>query len=252
MNLLVDLGNARIKWARTQTGGWQAAAAFLHGTPHGTPLDKLFDNLWAGMQVPQKVVVACVASPKILQALDGWLLQHWSLHAHVVKAQRELLGVKNHYREPATLGADRWAALIAAHRMSKGPLSVVDCGTAVTIDALSAQGDFLGGVIVPGLRLLRSSLVGATQEIREINGDGTTCLGRSTADAVTGGSVFGLAGAIERILTEHANHLGEGMQVLLTGGDAALVLSRLRLAMPVEHVPDLVLRGLALIAEEVL
>lgn len=248
MNLLVDLGNARIKWARAQPGSWQTGAAFLHGTP----LNVLFDNLWTDMQVPQKVAVVCVANPKISQALDRWLLQHWSLHAHVVKAQRELLGVRNHYREPATLGADRWVALIAAHRMSKGPLSVVDCGTAVTIDALSAQGDFLGGVIVPGLRLLRSSLVDATQEIREIDGDDTTCLGRSTADAVTGGSVFGLAGAIERILTEHAHQLGEGVQVLLTGGDAAVMLPRLRVAAPVEHVPDLVLRGLALIAEEVL
>jgi type III pantothenate kinase len=112
------------------------------------PLDELFDNLWADVPVPQKVVVACVANPRILQAMDRWLSRHWSLQAHVVKAQRELLGVKNHYREPATLGADRWVALIAAHRMSKRPLSVVDCGTAVTIDAVSAQGDFLGCVPV--------------------------------------------------------------------------------------------------------
>ena len=204
------------------------------------------------MSVPQKVVVACVANPKILQAMDQWLLGRWSLQAHVVKAQRELLGVKNHYREPITLGADRWAALIAAHRMSTRPVSVVDCGTAVTVDALSAQGDFLGGVILPGLRLLRSSLVGATQEIREINGDDTSCLGLSTADAVTGGSAFALAGALERILIEQAKQLGKGFQVLVTGGDAVRVLPRLQVEAPVEHVPDLVLRGLALIAEEVL
>jgi type III pantothenate kinase len=248
MNLLVDLGNARIKWARAQTGSWQAAAV-LH---QDKPLDELFDNLWAELPVPQKVVVACVANPRILQAMDRWLLRHWSMQAHVVKAQREFLGVKNHYREPTTLGADRWVALIAAHRMSKGPLSVVDCGTAVTVDALSAQGDFLGGVILPGLQLLRSSLVGTTQEIREINGDDTNCLGHSTADAVAGGSAFGLVGAIERIVAEQAKQLGEGAGVLLTGGDATRVLPRLRMETPVEHVPDLVLRGLALIAEETL
>lgn len=248
MNLLVDLGNARIKWARTQPGSWQAAAALLHDKA----LDQLFDNLWADVPVPHKVVVACVANPKVLQAMGRWVLRHWSLQAHVVKAQRELLGVKNHYLEPATLGADRWVALIAAHRMSTRPLSVVDCGTAVTIDALSAQGDFLGGVILPGLQLLRSSLVGATHEIREINGDDINCLGLSTADAVTGGSAFGLAGAIDRILTEQAKQLGKDARVLITGGDAARVLPRLRVDAPVEHVPDLVLRGLALIAEEVL
>jgi type III pantothenate kinase len=248
MNLLVDLGNARIKWARAQPGSWQAAGTLLHDKS----IDQLFDNLWADVPVPQKIVVACVANPKVLQAMDRWVLRHWSLQAHVVKAQRELLGVKNHYREPATLGADRWVALIAAHRMSTRSLSVVDCGTAVTIDALSAQGDFLGGVILPGLQLLRSSLVGATHEIREIKGNDTSCLGLSTADAVTGGSAFGLAGAIERILSEQAKQLGKDARVLITGGDATRVLPRLRVETPVEHVPDLVLRGLALIAEEVL
>ena len=248
MNLLVDLGNARIKWARSQMGSWQTAAAFFHDQP----LDQLLDKLWADVPVPDKVVVTCVTDPKILHAMDRWVLRRWSLQAHVLKAQRELLGVKNHYREPGTLGADRWAALIAAHRMSTGPLSVVDCGTAVTVDALSAQGDFLGGVILPGMQLLRSSLVGATYEIRDINGDDTTCLGLSTADAVTGGSAFGLAGAIERVLTEQVTQLGKGARVLLTGGDAPRVLPRLQVHAPIEHVPDLVLRGLALIAEEVL
>lgn len=248
MNLLVDLGNARIKWARTRPGSWQAGAASLHAKA----LDQLFDTVWADTPAPQKVVVACVANQKILQALDRWVLRHWSLQAHVVKAQHELLGVKNHYRDPATLGADRWVALIAAHRMSTTPLSIVDCGTAVTIDALSAQGEFLGGVILPGLYLLRSSLIGATHEIRQVNGDDTNCLGLSTADAVTAGSAFGLAGAIERILTEQAKRLGKDTRVLMTGGDAARVLPRLRVEAPVEHVPDLVLRGLALIAEEVL
>lgn len=247
MNLLVDLGNARIKWAYGHTVNWQATALL-----HDKPLSELLDSLWADVPVPQKVVVACVADPKILHAMGHWMLRRWSLQAHVVKAQRELLGVKNHYHEPATLGADRWAALIAAHRINTGPVSVVDCGTAVTVDALSAQGDFLGGVILPGLQLLRSSLVGATHEIREINGGDTTCLGLSTADAVTGGSAFGLVGAIERILTEQAKQLGENVGVLLTGGDAAQVLPRLRMEAPIEHVPDLVLRGLALIAEEVL
>lgn len=248
MNLLVDLGNARIKWARAQPRSWQTATALLRDKA----LDQLFNHLWAEGPVPKKVVVACVANPEVLQAMNRWVLRHWSLKAHVVKAQREFLGVKNHYREPATLGADRWVALIAAHRMSTGPLSVVDCGTAVTIDALSAQGDFLGGVILPGLQLLRSSLVGATHEIREIDGDDTNCLGLSTADAVTGGSAFGLAGAIDRILTEQAKQLGRGVRVLITGGDATRVLPRLRVEVPVEHVPDLVLRGLALIAEEVM
>ncbi len=160
--------------------------------------------------------------------------------------------MRNHYHDPAALGADRWAALIAAHHLTAGPVCVIDCGTAVTIDALSADGDFLGGVILPGLRLLRTSLVQGTRSIRATDGDAATCLARSTADAVAAGTLFGLAGAVERVLAEHRQALGSEMSALITGADAGLVLSKLRAEAPVAEVSDLVLRGLALIAEKAL
>lgn len=244
MNLLVDLGNSRIKWARSGPGVWSTAADVLADDA----ITGVLDRLWGDMRAPQKVVVSSVASAQKLADLRQWLEQHWSLRAHVVKPGRELLGVRNHYYNPTSLGVDRWVALVAARQLATGPVCVVDCGTAVTMDALSVEGDFLGGVIFPGLRVLRVSLVSATDGIRETSGTDVSCFGRSTADGVAAGSVFGLAGAIERVLAEYRDQLGDRMEVLMTGADARVVLPRLRLT--VREIPDLVLKGLAFIADQ--
>ncbi len=245
MKLLVDLGNSRIKWAQSALGTWYADASLLQGKP----ITALLDTVWANMTVPEKVVVSSVASAEKLRSLERWVTENWARHAHVVKPGKELLGVKNHYRDPSSLGTDRWVGLVAARQLTSGPVCVVDCGTAVTMDALSQEGDFLGGVIFPGLRVLRESLVSATDGIRETAGSDADCFGRSTADSVAAGSVFGLAGAIERVLHEYRNHLGAGMQVLMSGADAPAVLPKLGFA--VKEVHDLVLKGLAFIADEI-
>ena len=100
------------------------------------------------------------------------------------------------------------------------------------------------------LRVLRTSLVQAASGIPETSGCSADCVARSTDDAIAAGARFGLAGAIERILNEYRDRLGPGMKVLLTGNDASVVLSTL--VQPVEEIPDLVLKGLAIIAEEVI
>jgi type III pantothenate kinase len=246
MNLLVDLGNTRIKWVLSGPDEWQPAARLREDRS----TEKLLDEVWSGWVSPSKVVVASVANAEVLKALERWVMGRWSCHAHVVRPQAELLGVKNGYHRPETLGADRWANLIAARRLVSGPVCIVDCGTALTVDALASDGRFLGGVIFPGLRVLRTSLVQAASGIPETSGNGADCIARSTEDAVAAGTRFGLAGAIERILNEYRDQLGPGMRVLLTGNDASVVLSKL--VQPVEEIPDLVLKGLAIIAEEVI
>ena len=245
MNLLVDFGNTRIKWAVSGADEWRPDACLREGYSTET----LLDQLWSELVSPAKVVVASVAGAEALQALEGWVVGRWSCPVHVVRPQAELLGVKNGYYRPETLGADRWAALIAARRLVLGAVCIVDCGTALTVDALASDGRFLGGVIFPGLRVLRTSLVQAASGIPETSGNGADFVGRSTEEAVAAGTWFGLVGAIERILNEYRDELGPEIKVLLTGNDASVVLSKL--AQPVEEIPDLVLKGLAIIAEEV-
>ncbi len=243
MNLLIDLGNTRLKWTQYAPDAWQVQACTL--APQ--EVTRLLDQTWGSMTPPQKIVISNVAGALTLEAMQRWIISHWSLTPHVIRAQAEQLGVKNLYHDPATLGADRWAALIAVRGVTSAPACVVDCGTAVTIDALSSRGEFLGGTIFPGLRLLRQSLTQGTQGIKLSEGESVGSLARSTADGVAAGTMLGLAGAVERLVQEHRQALGESMGIFLTGGDAPLLSSRLR--SPVISAPDLVLKGLARISD---
>ena len=242
MNLLIDLGNSRLKWAQHAPGLWHTEAA---------PLDKdmpsLMDRLWRDMAAPQKIVLCSVSAPERMHALEKWVQARWSVTPQIARAQAEQLGVRNRYRQPEQLGADRWVALIGARGMATAAACVVDVGTAVTVDALSADGEFLGGAVFPGLRLLRDSLVQGTAGIPDTEGDAGECLARSTADGVAAGTLFGLAGAVERLVDEYRHTLGESVRVLLTGGDAPVLGARLHVAHT--PVPDLVLKGLARIAD---
>lgn len=243
MNLLVDLGNSRVKWAYAGGQRWEVGAEAIPA--EGFSL--LLDRLWAGRPAPEQVVVSSVHGPHRHRLLHDWVARHWGREPRFIQAQARQLGVSNLYRDPSALGADRWAALIAARHLSPAAQCVVDCGTAVTVDALSADGEFLGGVILPGINMARAALLANTQGIRVAEGEEGDCLARATGDGVAAGSVFGLAGAIERIVAEQRRVLGAEARVLLTGGDAPRLLALVR--GPVAHEPELVLKGLKLIAE---
>jgi type III pantothenate kinase len=242
LNLLIDLGNSRLKWTQQALGVWRVEAAVLEDD-----MAALLDRAWRDMAAPKKVVVCSVSSASRAQALVQWVQARWSIAPQMVGAQAEQLGVKNFYRQPAQLGADRWAALIGARVLTNSAACVVDCGTAVTVDALSAEGVFLGGVIFPGLRLLRQSLAQGTAGIAEDESLAVDCLSRSTADGVAAGTLRGLTGAVDRLIDEHRRQLGATTQVFLTGGDAPALAARLHTAHTM--APDLVLQGLARIAE---
>ncbi len=262
MNLLVDLGNTRLKWMLIDPGwllidpGWaEAQKRNLHtggALLHGAPLARQLDDAWSKLAAPQRVVVACVAGAEAQQGLQTWVQCHWpAAQLHFVAATAAQLGVKNSYYEPARLGSDRWAALIGARQRVTGPVCVVDCGTALTLDALDAAGEFVGGVILPGIELARRALRARAPGIAATDGDDSSCFAHSTADGVAAGTLYGAVGAVERIVTEFGARLGKDMRVLLTGGDAPRLRPYLpaRLAYDVEEVPDLVLQGLARIAE---
>lgn len=243
MNLLVDLGNSRIKWAYAGPQRWQTGAE----TIPAEGFSALLDRLWGQAAAPARAVVSSVHGPQRERLLHDWLVRRWTIEPQFIRAQAQQLGVTNRYRDPAALGADRWAALIAARQSSAGAQCVVDCGTAVTVDALSADGEFLGGVILAGLQTMRAGLLAGAHAIHSADGAEDNCLARTTGDGVAAGSVFGLAGAIERVVAEQRRTLGAEARVLLTGGDAARLLPLL--SGPVTHAPDLVLQGLNIIAE---
>jgi type III pantothenate kinase len=241
MMLLFDFGNSRCKWARLEAR-LQPSGVLAYDDFAGQ-----LESALGSLDVPARAVAVCVGGAAPQQLLADWLKTRWGLELERIRARPAQLGVTNSYQPPERLGADRWAALIGARARTTTAVCVVDCGTAITVDALDAAGIFRGGVILPGLVLQRAALTQGTQGIRETEGGTAHCLARTTADAVASGTLHGLAGAIDRIVDEQAQALGSAPQVFLTGGDGARFQTLLRHTST--PVPDLVLEGVARIAE---
>jgi type III pantothenate kinase len=241
MNLVFDLGNSRCKWALADTGLKPGEAL-----AYGEDFARTLDNQLGAVVRPECVAAVSVAAARHLDTLAQWVQGRWGLELQRITARAAQLGVTNTYEDPTRLGSDRWAALIAAHAQWPDAVCVVDCGTAVTVDALDAHGVYRGGVILPGLALMRDTLLHRTQGIREVDGGAGTALARSTADGVAAGTLFGLAGAIDRIVEEQTAILSTTPRLLITGGDAQRLRALLRHAT--QHRPYLVLEGVARIA----
>lgn len=239
--LLVDVGNSRIKWAL-----WDGGQYYMRGqAAHGAQWADCAAAQWQSLPKPTEVWLVSVAGSSAQQAISGWIAQHWGITAHFVTSSAASAGVRNAYLEPQRLGADRWVALIAAHALTKQHCYVVDCGTALTIDALAADGQHLGGVIVPGMRLMRDSLYRETRQIPP-EASAPQLLGCSTSAAVWGGALYAVAAAIDGITERMSATAGAGMRIL-TGGDAPQILPHLQGAYRLE--PELLLYGLRVIAE---
>ena len=154
-------------------------------------------------------------------------------------------GVRNGYEQPERLGSDRWAALIAAWRHVRGACLVVNCGTATTIDALSAQGEFLGGLILPGVSLMQHSLATNTAQLDAEQGV-LRDFPRNTADAIHSGILRATLGAV-RHQFGLLQARGGPVHCLLGGGAVDVV--RPHLDLPAERMDNLVLQGLQIIGE---
>lgn len=246
MNLLVDVGNTRIKWA------FQYDDALSPGT--GVEYDKsdfavLAHNNWGKMEIPRRVLVANVAGGGLGEQLSAWVTRRWRITPEFLLPERQAHGVTNAYANPQQLGADRWACLLAARHQISGPACIIDCGTATTVDVLSGTGEHMGGLILPGIEMMRQSLAGNTAQIPNGNTQsrtGTLDLAQSTEQAVLNGCFYSTVAAIERVIAEITNSLDKAVTTVITGGYADRVASLL--AIPVEHKPDFVLQGLSLVA----
>jgi type III pantothenate kinase len=236
--LAIDAGNTRIKWGVFDGAKWNpcgalptAEAARLHDVWNSVPADALaFASNVAGIEVQGHIERAC--------AKGGWPLA-------ITGPSAIGLGVTNGYRDHRQLGSDRWAALIAAHHGHRGHKLVVNAGTALTVDALLADGHFLGGLIVPGPALMRQSLDRGTAGLRSIEGRFDAFPTR-TQDAITTGAIQACAGAIERMRQAMAGGGCEPGLAILSGGAAAELAPHLSLELVVNE--NLVLDGLLLIA----
>lgn len=248
--LLVDIGNSRVKAGLQPTpaaGRVIPLPAYFWREQPGGPA-ALFAAAWPGLAAPARICLANVAGPEVGQAFASAMAARFGLPVEEARTEAECLGLRIAYREPARLGVDRFLALLAAYAKLGGPVCVVDCGTALTLDAVDAQGRHHGGLIVPGGGLMRAALRRGTARLDpapegEPAGE-VGLLGADTEAGIAAGTRHALAGLVERVLPRLAAELGTAPRCLLTGGEAAALLPLL--SVPGEICPDLVLQGLAL------
>ena len=232
--LLLDAGNTRLKWAMHDGVQWGARGV--------TALQTLADLArdWAALAAPLRIVGSNVAGPWVADQLAEQFAP-WGRTIEWITPQASALGVCNQYHVPAQLGSDRWAALISARARTSSSCLVVSAGTALTVDALSAEGVFLGGTITPGLSLMRAALATGTANLPPQAGHYAP-FPRQTEDAIFTGALHALLGSIQH-MAKHLTQHGESVPCcLLAGGDAHTLQPYLDL--DVQLVDDLVLDGL--------
>ena len=234
MLLLIDAGNTRIKWALAEPGAplgaWVETGAVTHAELNYLPA------CWQGRPIT-RAVVANVAGPKLrdqLQLMLPTTTVDW------FASLPQLDGMRNGYRNPAQLGCDRFAAALGARALAPGQaLVVATCGTATTIDAVSADGRFLGGMILPGLGLMAASLAKNTAQLTQVQPGRAMAAGfaDNTDDAILAGCLSAQAGAIERACALH-----RAKTCIISGGAAPYIAPLLTVAH--RMVDNIVLIGL--------
>jgi type III pantothenate kinase len=237
MILELDVGNSRIKW-RLLAADTSAVVDAGHASG--------FDQLCSSAELDTEIVMARMCSVRggeVNKKLEDWIRANYGVDLLRAAVTRSCGGVTNQYKDVSRLGIDRWLAMLAAYRMTNGACMVVDSGTAFTIDVVDANGLHLGGYIIPGLKLMRSSLESNTA-IR-LSEDWTHYseeLGHSTDEAVFNGTVTALLATIK----QQSQRLGSagGVETYFAGGDGE-VLHKLAKLERSRVLTSLVFDGLA-------
>ncbi len=247
--LALDIGNTRLKWALYRAP--QPGAALLaQGAEFLENIDKLADGAWRDLEAPTQVLGSVVAGDAVKRRVQEQM-DLWDVNPQWVVASDQEAGVTNGYDHPSRLGADRWVAIIGAyHRMrAQGParpMVVVMVGTAVTVEAVSSDGRFLGGMIIPGhgimLRALESGTAGLHVPTGEVRPFPT-----NTSDALTSGGTFAIAGAVECMVQHVRSHCGAEPLCIMTGGAGWKMAPSM--TRPFELVDNLIFDGLLCMAE---
>lgn len=244
--LLIDAGNSRIKWMLTGV----ASGVLNHAgdTPN-----------WADLPRPERAWVSNVAGEAAGKRIDSWIDAHWPGLPRVdVKAQAEQRGVSNRYSEPSSLGSDRWCGMIGARAAYPGEnMLIATFGTATTLEALSADGVFVGGLIAPGWQLMMQSLGRNTAQLpalnfstaREAIDSSRGIFATDTPAALSSGCLLAQVGLIERAWHDLSSQWPGAIRLILGGGAADVVAGALK--VPHTRHDSLVLEGLALIANPV-
>jgi type III pantothenate kinase len=265
--LLIDAGNTALKWevftaATVQWPGSQRDAPPTTRWRGTLPIDSpelgaelaracAAASALTGTPVPTAVLGCAVTSEQRVRNIEAAIR---AVNAPAVRwlaagsqFEHDGIALQNGYARPEQLGADRWHALIGARsRFAQGHLAVINAGTATTVDGLTADGRFLGGVIAPGCDMMRASLAHGTARLPIADGE-YQAHPNNTDDAIHTGVLDAQLGLIERRVRRLREAAGGAVQVVLSGGKATQLFPMLQSQSSfgkLAQEPDLVLRGL--------
>ena len=240
--ILIDIGNTRIKWAEQQAGILEKMHAIVHIDNN---IAALLATAWQSLAKPECIYLACVSSEDIKQQVIQVALQLWpDTRVQEIYTQKYAQGVRNAYPEHTKLGVDRWLAMLAAYHFHDSPVCIVSCGSALTLDIIDELGQHVGGMIMPGLSLMKHALSRGTENLGFCSEQYPLGLANDTEAAIYNGNLCAIRGFIEQGLAAYERPV----QLILTGGDAEFLAHTLKLEAKIDA--QLVLKGLALAACE--
>ena len=246
--LAIDVGNTRLKWALYEAPHPQASV-LASGAEFLENIDRLAETSWVELAAPSRMLGCIVAGEAVRRRVQEQM-DLWDIAPQWVVPSLQEAGLRNGYDHPSRLGADRWVAMIGAwQRLLRSgpprPVVVVMVGTAVTVEAIDAQGQFLGGLILPGhgimLRALESGTAGLHVPTGEVRPFPT-----NTSDALTSGGTYAIAGAVERMVQHVRQHCQQEPACYMTGGAGWKMAPSMSLSF--ELVDNLIFDGLLEIA----
>jgi len=268
--LLIDAGNSRIKWAISHAAdAASAAGALTHAdaASHASLQDgEPVPAGWLSLPAPGSVWISNVAGEAVARRLDALIDALWpGLPRTVIRACAQQCGVRNGYTTPDALGSDRWAGMIGARAAFPGePLLIATFGTATTLEALRADGTFVGGLIAPGWSLMMRSLGENTAQLPVLDAPAARALGGAadercatgsptafatdTKRSIVAGCALAQAALIERAWDDLCAAWQAPVRLVVSGGAAAEVTAALK--VPHTRHDALVLAGLARIASQ--
>ncbi len=247
--LAIDVGNTRLKWAMYDAPR-PGARLLADGVCFLENIEKLGEGDWARLPAPTQMLGCNVAGDAVKRRVQEQM-ELWDVAPQWVIASAAEGGITNGYDHPTRLGADRWVAMIGArHRMlQRGParpMLVVMVGTAVTVEAVDAQGRFLGGLILPGHGIMLRALESGTAGLHVPTGE-VAEFPTNTSDALTSGGTFAIAGACERMFQHLFKRCAAEPLCLMTGGAGWKMLPAM--SRPYELIESMIFDGLLVIAE---
>ncbi len=245
MKLLLDLGNTRCKYALLDDSDQMEYGAKDYG-----PFGKLYtvkslcdkDNV-------KKVIICSVLSEKMNAEIIEVLVNKDGHDVYSLSAEKNSFGIQLAYENPITMGADRLAALVAAKNKYSGNSCVVDCGTAITIDALDADGVHKGGVIFPGAKVMQNGLLNSTNIESGYDDVKFNIFANTTEEAIYTGCVSAVGGGIEFVVNKMIEEYEKFNQIIFTGGGAEQMRQLLNLQIEIDKT--LVLDGLGIVAKNI-